>query len=945
MKMGFRTPVSGLALLFLSLVAAAPAAAQLTGTMSGVVKDTQGAVMPGVSVSAGSDALIGGARAVVTNDDGAYQFTTLPPGEYALTFELAGFVTLKRDGIRVQVAQNARVDAELQVGSLEETLTVTGSAPVVDVLSTTTQTSVGKEIFEAIPTSRNPWVVAGLVAGVVTQRLDVGGTQAMQQYNIEAYGSADSQKTFSVDGLKTNWTGANGGSTNQYYSNEMFDEYNMQTASGTAEVDAGGVYMNMVTRSGGNAFKGDYNVLFMNDKLQGDNVDEELRTRLNLAPGVPAAAAGNPIDISYDWSGTIGGPIQRDRLWFFGSFRWFRLDQFQIGAVNPDGSLGIDDNRIRAGLAKVTYQARTNTRLSFVVLPQLKERFHRRNSPYLAIEDKATIDNPLDTTSAVAKLNQVIGRSAVVDISLGRIWGSYGTLYQSDVTPTDIVLRDTVRFTRFNAAETSDFNPNHRNQLNGAMTYLARGLGSHTLRGGLQVSRERMLWDRIRNGDVMLEMRDGVPFQAQLSNTPNYADHRINSWGTFVQDQWTVGRATLNIGVRVDEVSSYLPAQISPGGTWVGPRDYGRTDAFNFGPNLAPRLGVSYDLFGSGKTAVKAYYGRFYNQFGSEIPEAINPNSITNVQVPWNDVNRNLQLDSGELDLRLFTGFPAGLFPVVASTAKRPFSDELNVGVDHQLPGEVAVSASYHYRAQRDGLTVIDTARPTSVYTPVERAYTDGGTAKSVTVYNLPLALATVRRRTLDNADLLKSDYHGLEFRVSKRMTTNWQMLGGLTLQSHTGFAHSGTFTNPGANTDFNNPNYILNRDDGSVFQQLPWTFKMSGSYRLPHRVQLAANYQARAGDPLERSLVVTGLSQGSETVFVQQRGIDRTEPVKGLLDFRISKEVRAGRWSFEPVLDIYNITNSNPVLAQNTAVGSTLGIPTLVLAPRLIRVSVKAQF
>ncbi|MGE0450113.1 MAG: carboxypeptidase regulatory-like domain-containing protein [Vicinamibacterales bacterium] len=927
------------------LLTAGSAFAQLTGTMSGVVKDEQGAVMPGVGVMVASDALIGGQRDTTTGDTGTYQFTGLPPGDYVVSFELSGFVTLRREGVRVQVAQNARIDADMKLGSLQESLTVSGSAPLVDVLSTTTQTSVSKELFEAIPTSRNPWVVAGLVAGVVTQRLDVGGTQAMQQYNIEAYGSADSQKTFSVDGLKTNWTGGSGGSTNQYYSNEMFDEYNMQTASGTAEVDSGGVYMNMVTRSGGNRFSGDYNALFMNGGMQGDNVDDQLRRRLNLAPGVPAAAAGNPIDISYDVSGTLGGPLKTDKLWFFGSFRWFRLDQFQIGAVNADGSLGIDDNRIRAGMAKATYQMNSNRRVSFLVLPQLKERFHRRNSPYLSIEDKATINNPLDTTSVVAKFNQVIGRSTVFDVSIGRIWGSYGTLYRPEVSETDISLRDIVRFTRFNASDVNDFNPNHRNQLNATMTRVAEMAGSHNLKAGFQMSRERMLWERTRNGDIILEMRDGVPFQALLSNTPNTADHQINSWGTFLQDQWTIRRATMNVGVRIDAVSAYLPAQTSAAGTWVGPRSFNRTSVFDFGPNIAPRLGLSYDLFGNAKTALKAYYGRFYNQFGSEIPEAVNPNSVTTVQVPWTDANQNRLLDPGELDLARFTGFSAGLFPVVASDARRPHADEFNVGVDHQLPGDVAVSVSYHRTQQRDGLTIVDLARPSSAYTPIERSYTENGVSKTITVYNLSPSLATVRQRTMTNSDIVRSDYSGLDFRVSKRMTSNWQMLGGLTLQRHRGFAHSGTFTNPGANTDLNNPNYTLNRANGSVFQELPWVFKLSGSYRLPHGVLVAANYQARAGDPLEKTLVVAGLNQGSDTIYVQQRGADRTQAVKGLLDFRVSKQLKMRTWTVEPVLDVYNLANANPVLAQNTSIGSTLGVPTQILAPRLVRVSVKATF
>ena len=164
-------------------------------------------------------------------------------------------------------------------------MTVSGESPVVDVSSTVTQTNITKDIYDAIPTGRNPWVMAGLVPGVVTGRLDVGGTEGMQQYNLEAFGSADSQKSFSIDGLKTNWGGGSGGATMQYYGFEMYEEYNMQTASGTAESDVSGVYMNMVTKSGGNRFNSDHNFYFMNDALQGDNIDDELRRAARPAAG------------------------------------------------------------------------------------------------------------------------------------------------------------------------------------------------------------------------------------------------------------------------------------------------------------------------------------------------------------------------------------------------------------------------------------------------------------------------------------------------------------------------------------------------------------------------------------------------------------------------------------------------------------------------------------
>src|SRR5207247_8442561 len=193
----------------LSLLAAiallsVPLAAQQTGTLSGVVRDSQGGILPGVSVTVSSAALIGGTRTVATGELGPEQFMLLPPGTYEVKYELSGFAALKREDIRVLVAQTTRLDVELAVGSLQETVTVSGESPVVDVSSNTTQTNISKELYDSIPTGRNPWVMAGLVPGVVTGRLDVGGTEGMQQYNLEAFGSADSHKSFSIDGLKPN---------------------------------------------------------------------------------------------------------------------------------------------------------------------------------------------------------------------------------------------------------------------------------------------------------------------------------------------------------------------------------------------------------------------------------------------------------------------------------------------------------------------------------------------------------------------------------------------------------------------------------------------------------------------------------------------------------------------------------------------------------------------
>lgn len=950
--------VLGLALL--TMCTSVPAFAQQTGTVSGVVKDSQGAVLPGATVTASSPALIGGERKVVTGEAGAYQISNLPPGVYALTYELSDFGTVKREEVRVLVNSNTRLDVELSVGALQENVTVSGGSPVVDVASTTTQTNIDRELYESIPTGRNPWVMAGLVPGVVTGRLDVGGTEGMQQYNLEAFGSADSQKSFSIDGLKTNWPGGSGGSTMQYYGFEMYEEYNMQTASGTAESDVSGVYMNMVTKSGGDRFTSDHNLYFMNDSLQADNVDDELRRRLGLAAGAQTGAAGNPIEVSYDWSSTLGGPIIQDKAWFFGALRWWRLDQLQIGAINPDGSQAIDDNRIRNFMGKATYQFDVSTKASFMFNRNLKDRFHRRDAPYLFVEDKATVLQDQPAQNYVAQVNRVVGNAIVVDARFGRMWGVFPTRYQSDVGPDDISIIDSERFTRVNAATEQSLNPNHRYQVNGSVGYFRDNLlgGSHDFKVGFQMSRERMGYDRIRNGDYFLELTSGRPAFVNIGNTPVESDHRFNTWAVFFQDRWQVQRFTINAGVRLDGVHGYIPEQSSPAGNFVGERSFANIDDVPDWRNVAPRLGITYDLLGDGRTAIKGYAGRFFNQIGSEILEGVNPNARIDIRTPWNDLNGNLRLDPGEFT---FAGFSRGLFPAFDSDSNRPYSDEYNVGVDHTLMQNLGLSVSYHHRRHRNGLGIVDRARPASAYATLTRTYFDpiAGETRSINVYSLDPALINVRDRIITDVDLLQSDYSGVQFQVTKRMSDRWQLLGGLTLQKHEGFQHGGTYTNTGPQTDLNNPNFVQNRTEARVFTDMPWIFNVSGSYRLPYEILFSAKYTARDGDPQDRTMNISGLAQteptGASGFRVAPRGEDRTEVVNKFIDIRFGKQFNFNNTRLEGTLDVFNLFNANHVLLYNEVIGTSSATaftpataflwPTRILTPRIVRFGVTVRF
>jgi hypothetical protein len=944
-----------LATLF--LIAAGPVLAQTqTGTITGVVTDDQGAVMPGVTVSIQSPALIGGTRTAVTNTTGSYQFSQLAPGVYSVVFQLAGFNTLRMEEIDVRVAFVSKVDGRMQVAGVEETVTVTGESPVVDVKSSVTATNIDKELFETVPSGNNPFVMAGMVPGMVTGRLDVGGNEGAQQYNLEMFGSDPGQKTFAVDGLKVNWPGGSGGFTMQYYDFAMYEEYNFQNASQSAEVDVPGVYMNMVTKSGGNEFSSDNTFYYENDSMQGDNIDEELEAL--------GATGGNPIDISYDWNSTLGGPIVQDKAWFFGSLRWWRLDQFQTGATNPDGSPAIDDNRIRNFMGKVTYQPTTLDKISFMAQGNHKQRFHRRDPPYVFVEDQAAQYQNQWAYNALGQYSRVVGSTGLFDIRFGRMWGETPYDYQEGVGPDDISISDTVRFTIVNSQQRAYFNPNSRNQFNVSYSLFEDWFsGNHDLKVGLQMSWERMFQETEVLQDYRLELADDEPSFAVLYNTPVTEEELTRTWALYLQDNWTIGqRLTLNLGVRVDSINGIVPEQTSAAGTWIGKRSQPQLDGLPGWTNVAPRLGFSYDLRGDGRTAIKGGYGRYYVQTGTLISQTLNRNGSSFVRATWRDLDDNLRITPGPCgDITCSAELGAiPAFPTSGTTydqdSKRPFDDEFSFGVDHSLTTDLAVSVNYHHRRHPYGLGTINLARPSTAYTPVDRQFTNpSGQVETVTVYNLDPALLRVSQQSITSSEELNSSYDGVNITVNKRYRERWQLLGGMAFSNNKGVYHEGILTSANG-FDLNNPNSFLGREDSAIFTDVPFQLNMAGSYLFPKDVLVALKYTARSGIPLLRQLSVRGLTQ-TETVYVAPRGEDRTESVAAFVDLRISKRFQLSeRTRFEASLDLFNLLNSNSILDQNSSVGvssgaaaaplsTSWGRPSLLLTPRIIRLGVRLSF
>ena len=342
-------------LLVVSFVALIPALAAAQSTITGVVRDSSGAVLPGVTVEASSDVLIERVRSVVTDSDGVYRLVDLRPGTYDLSFALPGFSTFKRSGLMLPAEFTATINAEMRIGAIEESITVTGESPVVDTTSSARTRVLDREAMDAIPTGRSIQGMAQLIVGINLNLPDTGGARAMQQTYMSTRGMTLSNNTVMVDGLMVNGLQLDGG-VQSYFNDAMNAEVSYQTSGVGADTSAGGVRLNMIPREGGNRFSGDVKYALRPGDWQSSNL-----TARHVARGLNA---GNATDRIIDITGAIGGPIMRDNLWFFTSARYFSVNNFIANTTLDDGSQGIDDQYIKSAMARLTWQISPRNKLS-----------------------------------------------------------------------------------------------------------------------------------------------------------------------------------------------------------------------------------------------------------------------------------------------------------------------------------------------------------------------------------------------------------------------------------------------------------------------------------------------------------------------------------------------------------------------------------------------------
>ncbi len=823
---------------------AAPAVAQVsatTGSINGRVSDATGSVLPGVSVTIASPSMQG-SRADVTTTEGNFRFPAVPPGDYKLTFELAGFGTVIREDVRVGLGFTATINTELKVASLQETVTVTGASPVVDVTSTTTATSFSQEKLASLPNARDFWTVLAAAPAIVLTRIDVGGSAAGTQTGYAVYDTKQDQHRPMVEGIvNTEGTGAAG----FYYDYGSIEEVAVQTKGHTAEMPWPGVWSNFIAKSGGNQYHAKIYADYQNKGVQRANIDDSATF---LCPGGRCGSL-QPSDLnrleSYrDLNGDLGGYLKKDKLWWYGSLR----DQ-NIKVRLPNFPVKASETGLRNMTGKATYAVTQGNKITAYAQWGQKSQPNRLDT--FAVGATSARHTSADSTwnqnywahTYKVGYESVINANTFAEIRGGQfryVWPN--TRYSESPAFQDIGNQIVSGGNRDGWFRTPS-----RNQVSGSLTRFVSGFGGeHSFKIGGEWFRETFTDERgigvdgVVPGDVLHILNNGNPFEVYLFASPSISEQGLLTLGAYLQDSWRVSsRLTLNLGIRLDRYKSFLPEQEGP------PVGRFNTTQLSFAeiPNVktystpVPRLGMVYDVTGAGRTVIKANYAQYYWNPGTGLSSDTNNNPADWFRrYRWVDTNGNGLYNVGEEGVIIAQrggAASSSLDPNIKNTR----TDEISAWVEHELVPGLALAGGYVYRSIDNFRVLVNENRPRSAYNvPItirdpgpDGVLNTGDDGAGIPGFNLSAAaLATPVRNITTNLPG-KGQYQTIEFSATKRQAGKWSLQGSVSQRWNKDHDAGYFGNNLRALTTPSTPNDLINTDGGR-YNFTMWTMKINGS-------------------------------------------------------------------------------------------------------------------
>jgi hypothetical protein len=947
----------------------APAMLYAQSAIVGVVKDDTGAVLPGVTVEASSDVLIEKMKTVTTDGAGQYRIIDLRPGTYMVTFTLAGFQTIRREAIQLPAEFTATINAELKVGELAETITVTGQSPIVDTTTAVHTQVLDRELIDAIPTGRTMQGMGQLIPGINLNLPDTGGARAMQQTYMSTHGMTTANNTVMVDGMMIN--GLQGdGAIQTYFNDALNAEVSYQTAGIGADTSAGGVRLNMIPREGGNRFAGDFKYVYKPGEWQASNITERHKAA-NLS-------TGNAIERIIDATFSQGGPIKKDRLWFFTSARYNSANNFIANTQFDDGSQGIDDQYIRQASLRLTWQMSPRNKLSGYFDEIDKYRGHDMQSN----DDPETAAvrwfSPAYHTAQV-KFTSTISSKLLFEGGWSSNIEYYTNSYQEGIEQPRFTpgwyagasrVEQGVGAGRKAAASSQSTQSPERQNMQASFSYVT---GSHHIKTGFNYTWGDFLHTLDANADLTQNYqstaatgRFSVPISVLIRNTPLIYGERLNrDFGIYVQDSWRLNRLTLNGGLRWENVKAQVLAGKSPAGRFAPERSFDEIENLPNWKDWAPRFQAVYDLFGTGKTAIKYSLNRYNQARTTGIAADYNPLESATTTLPWRDVNGN-DIADGE---RGCTGYPrvgceidfTNLSPNFGVAAldeygnyPRTWNLESGLELQHELLRGLSVSGAWFRGSFHNLSTTINQSwqaagdpRNNPFYTPY--TFFNPVTGEPIQVY----ARSRENRptRNLDTFDPERERmYESFNFEFRARPGLGINLFGGMSFERQLDI-------NCTAPDDPNTLRFCNDHENGVPYRK---NFVMSGNVRLPFEINLSAAIQSKHGQISERRMVVTRgtntypagcpapcpvgqvimptaiFGQSSLTIQLEDQDTVFTERINQV-DLKISRTFRMGRVTVMPTFEAYNLNNSDAIIsfASTSALSASYLRPNSIMQPR----------
>jgi hypothetical protein len=955
-----------------------------TGSIVGVARDGTGGVVPGVTVEVSSPALIDKTRVGVTSSDGQYQILSLPPGEYSVTFTLPGFSTVKQEGIKLVGGFTATINAALAVGSVQETITVSAEAPLVDTRSTTQLRTVERELIETLPAPKNFSAQAGLIPGVSVNSFsgrDVGGNTGEMIPRPTIHGSQDAMLLF--DGMRPTDIGAAGGSgAGPWVANAgMIEQFSIETGGSTAEWETSGVRVNPIPKSGGNRFSGYFHVAYMNKDMQWDNLDDALRAR-----GVTLPVKTHKI---YDVNPAMGGPIKKDKLWFYAAWRSWGTEFAPPGAfhaVDPAAPIFVKDlsrpytssNGYYSTAGRLTWQPAQKHGFTFYadhVPANWKREFSRgpQDSAEATPNHRVRINSLVQGTWKWTRSSNWL-----VEVGESYRYGDWAHVPQDSAVPgLSRVIEATTGFaTRQPGFAIAGLMKSHNGR--GAVTYVS---GGHSLKVGTQWMQGSGQYVNTIPNDSVYTLFGGVPISVTLRTSPLDARHNLKmNMGLYVTDQWAYKRLTLNTGLRYDWFNSYIPNYTRPATRYAPALEIRRQDNLPNYKDVSPRFGASYDLFGDGRTALKAGFGRYLELNGTQVVDRVHPQAaiggnvvLTSDTRTWTDRNGDFVAQDDELGPSSNVNFGTDRVAIryapgtVDGWGVRPFSWETMVGIEHQLFSFASVGVSYHRRVGRNYFVTRNLAvnpsdfDPFCVTVPVDPRLPGGGGGEFCGLYNISPAKFGLNDSLIqpDRAFGKTTDtFDGVDVNVGARLPRSITLQGGFsTGRAPTTYNGGGTGNVTGSAVKrcfvVDSPQELLHCDLKTPFltdvkflaaYPLPWWgLETSITVQSSPGSQILASYAAPAS-------AVTGLGRplagGARTVTVPliQPGTVYSDRVNQV-DVRFGKSVLVGGTRLRGNIDLYNLFNSNTVTGLVGNYGPAWLFPFQFLSGRIAKVGFTATF